>query len=54
MVIEIIDIENVGMWRGNIENIFIDIMTNEINKGNMDSNTFSTKHKGECYLRSIV
>ena len=41
MTIEIIDVEDAGTWRGNIEKIFIDIMVNEVNKGNMDSGTFS-------------
>ena len=34
---EITYVEDVGTWRGNIKKIFIDIMVNEINKGNMDS-----------------
>ncbi|KAL6336235.1 hypothetical protein AAG906_011117 [Vitis piasezkii] len=42
MTTEIIDVEDAGTWRGNIEKIFIDIMVNEVNKGNMDSGTFST------------
>ena len=42
MEIEITNVENVGIWRGNIEKIFIEIMVNEINRGNMDSDTFST------------
>ena len=42
MTTEIIDVEDAGTWRGNIEKIFIDIMVNEVNKGNMDSGTFRT------------
>ncbi|WKA07022.1 hypothetical protein VitviT2T_024891 [Vitis vinifera] len=42
MTIEIIDVEDAGIWRGNIEKIFIDIMVNEVNKSDMDSGTFST------------
>ncbi|KAL6318090.1 hypothetical protein AAG906_035235 [Vitis piasezkii] len=42
MTTEITDVEDAGTWRGNIEKIFIDIMVNEVNKGNMDSGTFST------------
>ena len=34
---EIIDVEDAGTWRGNIEKIFINIMVNEVNKDNMDS-----------------
>ena len=41
MTIEIIDVEDAGIWRGNIEKIIIDIMVNEVNKCNMDSGTFS-------------
>ena len=37
MTTEITYVEDVGTWRGNIKKIFIDIMENEINKGNMDS-----------------
>ncbi|RVX04394.1 L10-interacting MYB domain-containing protein [Vitis vinifera] len=42
MTTEITDVEDAGTWRGNTEKIFIDIMVNEVNKGNMDSGTFST------------
>ncbi|RVW82916.1 L10-interacting MYB domain-containing protein [Vitis vinifera] len=42
MTTEITDVEDAGTWRGNIEKIFIDVMVNEVNKGNMDSGTFST------------
>ena len=42
MTTEITDVEDARTWRGNIEKIFIDIMVNEVNKGNMDSDTFST------------
>ena len=42
MTTEITDVEDAGTWRGNIEKIFIDIMVNEVNKGNMDSDTFNT------------
>ncbi|RVW40375.1 L10-interacting MYB domain-containing protein [Vitis vinifera] len=42
MTTEIANVEDVGTWRGNIEKIFIDIMVIEVNKGNMDSGTFST------------
>ena len=42
MTTRITDVEDAGTWRGNIEKIFIDIMVNEVNKGNMDSGTFST------------
>ena len=42
MTTEITNIEDIGMWRGNIEKIFINIMLNEANIGNMDSDTFST------------
>ncbi|WKA07021.1 hypothetical protein VitviT2T_024891 [Vitis vinifera] len=31
MTIEIIDVEDAGIWRGNIEKIFIDIMDVETN-----------------------
>ncbi|KAL6333895.1 hypothetical protein AAG906_039306 [Vitis piasezkii] len=41
MTTEIANVEDVGTWRGNIEKIFIDIMVIEVNKGNMDSGTFS-------------
>ena len=37
MTIEITDVEDARTWKGNIEKIFIDIMVNEVNKGNMDS-----------------
>ena len=40
MTIEITDVEDAGTWRGNIEKIIIDIMVNEVNKGNRDSGTF--------------
>ena len=40
MTIEIIDVEDAGTWRGNIQKIFIDIMLNEVNKGNMDSGMY--------------
>ena len=42
MTTEIANVEDAGTWRGNIEKIIIDIMVNEVNKGNMDSGTFST------------
>ena len=42
MTTEITDVEDIGMWKGNIEKIFINIMLNEANIGNMDSDTFST------------
>lgn len=40
MVIEVKDIENIGMWRDNIKKIFIDVMVTKVNKGNMDNDTF--------------
>lgn len=40
MAIEVKDIENIGMWRDNIEKMFIDIMVTKVNKGNMDNDTF--------------
>ena len=43
MATKITDVEDAGTWKGNIEKIFINIMVNEVNKGNMDSGTFSTK-----------
>lgn len=42
MTIEIVDVENGGMWRGNIEKIFIDIMVVEADKDNLDNDTFSS------------
>ena len=42
MITEVIDVEDIGTWGGNIAKIFIDIMLNEVNKDNMDSGTFST------------
>lgn len=42
MTSEITDVEDAGTWRGNIERIFIDIMINEVNKGNMAAGTFNT------------
>lgn len=42
MTIKMTDVEDGGMWRGNIKKIFIDIMVNEVNKGNIDSGIFST------------
>lgn len=54
MTIEIVDVENGGMWRGNIEKIFIEIMVNEINKGNIDSGKFKTTTWRRMLLRSIV
>ena len=42
MTIEITDVDDAWTWKGNIAKIFIDIMVNEINRGNMDSGTFST------------
>ena len=41
-IYEVIDVEDAGTWGGNIVKIFIDIMVNEVNKGNMDSGTFRT------------
>ncbi|XP_034710795.1 L10-interacting MYB domain-containing protein-like [Vitis riparia] len=43
MTTEITDVKDARTWSSNIEKIFIDIMLNEVNKGNMDSGTFSTK-----------
>ena len=40
MTTEITDVEDTGTWRGNIQKIFIDIMLNEVNKGNMDSGMY--------------
>lgn len=40
MAIEVKDIENIGMWRDNIEKMFIDIMVTKVNNGNMDNDTF--------------
>ena len=40
MTTEITDVEDAWMWRGNIKKIFIDIMLNEVNKGNMDSGMY--------------
>ena len=40
MTTEITDVEDAGTWRGNIQKIFIDIMLNEVNKGNMDSGMY--------------
>lgn len=45
MTIKMTDVEDGGMWRGNIKKIFIDIMVNEVNKGNIDSGIFSTNTK---------
>ena len=42
MTIEITDVEDARTWKGNIEKILIDIMVNEVNKGNMHSGIFST------------
>ena len=42
METKITDVNDVGTWRDNIAKIFIDIMVNEVNRGNMDSGTFST------------
>ena len=42
MAIVITDVKDVRMWKGNIEQIFVDIMVNKVNKGNVDSGTFST------------
>lgn len=42
MTIVITDVKDVRMWKGNIEQIFVDIMVNKVNKGNVDSGTFST------------
>ena len=42
MEIEITNDEDVRTWRGNIKKILIDIMVNEVSKGNMDSGTFGT------------
>ena len=42
MAIEITNVEDVRIWKGNIEQIFVDIMVNKVNKSNMDSGTFST------------
>lgn len=42
MTIKMTDVEDGEMWRGNIKKIFIDIMVNEVNKGNIDSGIFST------------
>ena len=42
MTTKMTNVEDAGMWRGKIKKIFIDIMLNEVNKGNMDSGTFST------------
>ena len=42
MTIEIVDVENGGMWRGNIEKIFIDIMVVEADKDNLENGTFSS------------
>ena len=42
MTIEVTDVEDAGMWRGNIKKIFIGIMLNEVNKANMDGGSFST------------
>ncbi|RVW46117.1 hypothetical protein CK203_076234 [Vitis vinifera] len=53
MTIEIIDVEDAGIWRGNIEKIFIDIMVNEVNKGDMDSSTFSTNTWRRILLEDV-
>ncbi|KAL6321275.1 hypothetical protein AAG906_016309 [Vitis piasezkii] len=53
MTIEIIDVEDAGIWRGNIEKIFIDIMVNEVNKGDMDSGTFSTNTWRRILLEDV-
>ncbi|RVX08197.1 hypothetical protein CK203_017697 [Vitis vinifera] len=50
MTTEIIDVEDAGIWRGNIEKILINIMVKEVNKDNMDSGTFSTTHGEGSYL----
>ena len=42
MTIEVTDVEDAGMWRGNIKKIFIGIMLNEVNKANMDGGSFGT------------
>ena len=42
MTTKMTNVEDAGTWRGKIEKIFIDIMLNKVNKGNMDSGTFST------------
>lgn len=33
-------LRNIGMWRDNIEKMFIDIVVTKVNKGNMDNDTF--------------
>lgn len=43
-------IEDVGLWRGKIEKMFIDIMVNEVYKCNMASGAFNGTHGGGCYL----
>ena len=42
MITEITNIKDGGMWRDNIEKIFIDIVVTKVNKGSMDNGTFST------------
>ena len=42
MITEITNIKGGGMWRDNIEKIFIDIMVTKVNKDNMDNGTIST------------
>ena len=54
MATKITNVEDVGTWRGNIEKIFIEIMVNEINKGNIDSGKFKTTTCRRMLLRSIV
>ena len=54
MATKITNVEDVGTWRGNIEKIFIEIMVNEINKGNIDSGKFKTTTWRRMLLRSIV
>ena len=42
MTTEITNVEDVRMQRSNMEKIFINIILNKVNKGNMDSDTFNT------------
>ena len=42
METEITNVEDVRTQKGDIKKRFIDIMVNEVSKGNMDSGTFST------------
>ncbi|RVW62985.1 hypothetical protein CK203_059293 [Vitis vinifera] len=50
MTIEIIDVEDAGTWRGNIEKIIIDIMVNEVNKRKPDkiASGHTPNAKGFC------